>query len=480
MKRKAKQTGKAAKRPIRRRHTGRVENCSGTYIARWMIDGKRYSHSTGIRERDFDTPEAAKAAADEWLQNHLRHVHAVDAVKDAGLKEATLRGAIATITAGAVAEIHHEAETADAGADLLIDTAFSTYVQSPRRRKVKDSTLRVYRSMFDGFKKWANKAHPEITLMKEITPYLAEEFARHIRQTIQGERYNSVLITLGHVWKVLEREIGAGANPWTGDNLPKQERAQSMRRPLTDEELRRVFAACAADRELTLLCAVMYLTGARLSDACLLRWDAVDFAHGIVRYTAVKTGATCKPPLQAQLRALLAETPEAERDGYVVPRFAEMYQSKDGSAKCSQAVIMLLKTAGIETSVTGAGTRRHPAVTAHSFRHTFVSRCGNLGIPLAIVQGWVGHMDEQMTRRYFHEDEAASVGWAAKLPLALADAQGTGAGRTADAEATLAPADGADATQGVLAAFGAILRRATDAELETMLDAIRRERKSRR
>lgn len=477
---KRKSRTKTGKRPIRRRHTGRVEVSHGVYIARWMLDGKRYSRSTGVKVADFQTPEAAKAAADEWLQNYLRHVQAVDAVKEAGLKEATLRGAIATLTAGAMAEIQSEKDAADAGAELLIDTAFTAYVQSPRRRKVKDSTLRVIRSMFGQFKKWAATAHPEITLMREITPFVAEEFARHIRQNVQAERYNAYLIHLGHIWKVLEREIGAGANPWTGDNLPKQERAPSMRRPLTDEELRRTFAACAADRDLTLLCSLMLFTGARLSDACLMRWESIDFTRGIVRYTAVKTGATCKPPLQANLRAILAETPEAERRGYIVPTFAELYQSKDGSAKCSQAVIMLLKSAGIETSVrTDAETRRHPAVTAHSFRHTFVSKCGNLGIPLAIVQGWVGHMDEGMTARYFHEDERTSLTWAAKLPLALTEETGTPAGNAQAAETIDIPPSGADAPQGVLATFGAIIRRATDAELETMLDAIRRERKCR-
>ena len=470
---------KQTKRTMRKRHTGRVELHGGGFIARWMLNGKRYSRSTGIKVADFPTPEAAKAAADEWLQNYLRHVQAVDAVKDAKLKEATLRGSIATITAGAMSEIRNETDKADAGADLLIDTAFEAYRQSPRRKSVKDSTLRVNRSMFDQFKRWTNTTHPDITLMKEITPFVAEEFARHIRRTVQAERYNAYLTTFAHVWKVLEREIGADTNPWTGNNLPKQERVQSLRRPLTDDELRRVFAACVSDRELTTLCALMLYTGARMSDGCLMKWENIDFARGIVRYTSLKTNSTCKPPLQAHLRALLAETPEHERSGYIVPTFAQLYQSKDGSAKCSQVIITLLKSAGIETSVqTGEGSRRRPAVTAHSFRHSFVSRCANSGVPLEICATWVGHLDETTTRRYFHDDERATLLYSQNLltatpsPLALAG----GAGDAQTVEGEIVQPDGADAKESRFRAFCEAVDALDAADLDRAADEIARRR----
>lgn len=468
------------KRKMRGRHTGRLELHGGTYIGRWMIGGRRYSRSTGIKVADFATPEAARAAADEWLQNYLRHVQAVDAVKDAKLKEATLRGAIATITAGAMSEIRNETDKADAGADLLIDTAFAAYVQSPRRKSVKDSTLRVNRSMFAQFKKWTNETHPEITLMREVTPFVAEEFARHIRKTVQAERYNAYLTTFAHVWNVLEREIRADANPWTGENLPKQERVQSLRRPLTDDELRRTFAACAADRDLTLLCSLMLFTGARLSDACLMKWESIDFTRGIVRYTSLKTNSTCKPPLQAHLRALLAETPEHERSGYIVPTFAELYQSKDGSAKCSQVIITLLKSAGIETSVqTGEGSRRRPAVTAHSFRHSFVSRCANAGVPLEICATWVGHLDETTTRRYFHDDERATLLYSQNLltatpsPLALSNA----AGDAQTIEGEIIQPSAHDAAEARFRRFCDALDGMTAEELERAADEIERRRR---
>ena len=44
----------------------------------------------------------------------------------------------------------------------------------------------------------------------------------------------------------------------------------------------------------------------------------------------------------------------------------------------------------------------------HSFRHYFCSTCANSGVPERMVMEWLGHVDSEMVRHYYHlHDEEA-------------------------------------------------------------------------
>ena len=44
----------------------------------------------------------------------------------------------------------------------------------------------------------------------------------------------------------------------------------------------------------------------------------------------------------------------------------------------------------------------------HTFRHSFISRAITAGVPEAVVRTWVGHVDQEIMRRYTHIADAAS------------------------------------------------------------------------
>ena len=52
----------------------------------------------------------------------------------------------------------------------------------------------------------------------------------------------------------------------------------------------------------------------------------------------------------------------------------------------------------------------------HSLLHSFVSLCGNSGVPLALVQSIVGHVSQSMTERYFHANAEALRNAVGALP----------------------------------------------------------------
>jgi len=58
-----------------------------------------------------------------------------------------------------------------------------------------------------------------------------------------------------------------------------------------------------------------------------------------------------------------------------------------------------------------------PVKTLHSFRHTFVSRAADNGVPLTVVKKWVGHMTASMTKHYTaRADEITAEQWALRMP----------------------------------------------------------------
>jgi integrase len=100
------------------------------------------------------------------------------------------------------------------------------------------------------------------------------------------------------------------------------------RRPLTAEELARLFEAARPDPFLYPLTVCAALTGLRIGDVCLLRWQSVDLRGGFVAVRTSKTGAVVEIPIFRPLREVL-ETALAEREPdavYVWPKAAGMYK----------------------------------------------------------------------------------------------------------------------------------------------------------
>ena len=443
---------------IRARHTGRLEKRGSTFYARWMEGGVRHTESTGVRVADFEGDEAkAREAAEAWLVRRLAPLRARDSIVKSEKDESAVRVALEGLYMGELKRIdERRKEDSDGVPPVAVAEAADRLVSSPEYDRPKESTLKMTLGRINRFARWIEERHPSVKYLREVTATIAKEYAAELKRELGAGSYNTHLVTLNQLWKVLGDEIkGDGVNPWK--KLPKQTEPKSERRPLTDSELRAIFAGAAGDRDLTILFALMLYTGCRLSDACLMRWESIHFDRSIVAFVALKTGARCNPPLLPELRALLMQTPAESRTGFIIPAFAESYSSDP--KPMSNVVTAHFAKCGIETSVRRADGRKHPAATAHSFRHTYITRCKDAGVPLAVVQGWVGHMSKEMTENYSHDSDAATLLYARAIPpspvaaIAAADAAQAVA---IDAESRTLT-DGTDAAQGRRDALLAIL-----------------------
>ena len=195
----------------------------------------------------------------------------------------------------------------------------------------------------------------------------------------------------------------------------------------TDKELAVVFDKARKEvPPLHYLFTVMLYTGARMGDCATLKWEDIDLARGFMSFVPIKmkrygNRARVKIPILPPLRAMLESYPADGREGYVMPDMAAAYEA----GKLSDTITAFFRDkCNIETSVKTDPTRRaRPVVGAHSFRHTFVSKAANAGIPFAIVQQIVGHQTAEMCRHYFHEDEDATLRAFAAFPVKTATQQ---------------------------------------------------------
>ena len=161
-----------------------------------------------------------------------------------------------------------------------------------------------------------------------MTRKTVEGFADHLREDLAPATSRRKLRLLKGAFS---RALPIGArNPF--DPLPWVRGAgageEVHRRPLTPEELARLFETARRDAFLFPLVTAAACTGMRRGDVCRLRWDAVNLAEGFLAVRTEKTGERVEIPILEPLPAVL-ETAQANRKPgaiYVWPQAAQMIE----------------------------------------------------------------------------------------------------------------------------------------------------------
>lgn len=427
---------------------GTLERRGKVWLARWVVDGKRFTRSTGTGNRreaekilaEIVAPFKAKSDA-ERLENL--------AVKIEGRK----------------AEIRRYEDSKPA---LALADGFEAYRRSRERPDTGADTLDTYESQYNRLVRWAADNAPDAKEMRNFTRATADAFATFLAGELSPNSFNKYMTLFRRMWDVLAEDGRMTENPWA--KIRHMALATHTRRELTIEELARVCGSVTG--EMRLLFAVGIYTGLRLGDCALLEWGAIDLARNRIVMIPRKTArhANGKPvviPLHPVLAAMLAEIPPDERTGYLLPEIAQGY--KQNNSYLCRKIKAVFESAGIRTQTTADGERARVDVGFHSLRHTFVSLSANAGAPLAVVQAIVGHSNPAMTRHYFHESEAALQSAVAALPsisIDCAEATENAPAALPAPIATTAPTDGADAAQARFSAFCAMMDGMTADELK--------------
>lgn len=168
-------------------------------------------------------------------------------------------------------------------------------------------------------------------------------------------------------------------------------------RTLDEHEVRRLLDAARPGRDAALV-RFLYASGARISEACALRWQHV---HVTPDGTAVVTihgkGAKTRHVRisAATVSALVALRGGASADGFV-------FSTSTGHAL--DAVNASRTIGDLSRRVLGR------AVSAHWFRHAHASHALDRGAPAHLVRDTLGHASLATTSRYVHARAGESSG----------------------------------------------------------------------
>ena len=441
----------------RTNRSGSLEKHGGYWLARWMVDGKRYTRSTGCKVSGGKSArKAAEAKLKEFTHDYT--------LKDEKL---ILEKQVARLE-GVEKEIEQEEAKKPA---LHFLEGWTAYLQSQSRPRSGQGTLRNYEQQYFIFVEWLAKSHPSVVEMRHVTPKIAEEYAQFlltgtpkdereaittarkwlyrfdyrtkrdgektlsaeaqkaiaerrelakqvIRDPVRGTTFNKHLNALTLIWRHVARHEKARitCNPWAFDEdtgngirrivLNHAERPHS-RRALTYEEVYQLLKK--ATGELKILIAVGVYTGLRLGDAVLLDWGSIDRVTGIIAVRSRKTDTETRAAVHPFLARILQQETK-KTVGHVMPKLAKLYLSgRSGRIKISTMISDLFESIGINTKYVEDGKRARSDCGFHSLRHTFVTMLRAGGATLQTAKAMAGHHTERMTEHYTHEDGSATL-----------------------------------------------------------------------
>lgn len=391
---KNKRDGKIA---MRRHRTSERKGSLELHNGKWrivaLVNGEKIRQSTGTADR-----EEAERIRKEFMAQFTARDAVVQAVK--------LADAVKTAEAKAEAAAKR---AEDAKPALRIADAVEAYLNDATRRLEAPTTAgtdSITRSVFARFAKWIARRHRDCVEMRQFTEAMAKEYLLYLHNQLSPKTCNGHLSVLKRVWSVLMERARCNANPW-----PKVKRSSGKgrrRENFTPEQIEAIFAKLKPGTELHALCTIGRYTGLRLSDAATMKWSSVNLAENMIELVPMKTKKYGKPvriPIHESLRTTLTALPR--KGAYVLPKSAEDYMA--APARLTGRMAKLLRSAGLEVNEKIDGYARQSCKYGfHSFRHSFVSMCGERGIPLSVVQELVGHLSPDMTQHYFHlGDDAA-------------------------------------------------------------------------
>lgn len=287
-----------------------------------------------------------------------------------------------------------------------------------------------------------SKLKYEIAFKKHILPdlgffYMDEIRAFHIRKLINKledegygwETQNKVKVLLVDLFNVAIENEYALVNPARGIRIKRKDKIERIVLTLDQQN---AFFECAAGTFYNNLFVVAVNTGLRPGEICALTEDDLDFKnHSIsVNKTLLyqtldgdtkKTFHMDPPKTETSNRSMpmndLCEA--ALRKQIVLKRIVEqkypqkgsefsslLFTTKFNTPICTQILSDAIKRIINEVNLQVDETEKLPVFSAHTFRHTFATRCIEAGVAPKTLQKYLGHASINMTMDlYVHTTE---------------------------------------------------------------------------
>ena len=233
---------------------------------------------------------------------------------------------------------------------------------------------------------------PRIT-WKDLTKVNLVRIADYIRQTHAPNSAKTLLAVIKSFLNIYSEE---GLFPCKDfSKILSSRSVPSQHIALTEEEVRRLEAYVPknyTENDIKILAMREILTGARGNDSVELSMDNVQ--NGCISYVSKKTSRESVIPLHKLLTKYLFMQPKKEHNRSVKIRNLKK----------------ICKAIGMDKPITlyvGGKSVTKPKwdlVGFHTLRRTFASIMASKGVPIPVVQKWMGHSNIMQTNRYICVD----------------------------------------------------------------------------
>ena len=301
------------------------------------------------------------------------------------------------------------------GERVLLADVFDIVSKKPLRKSQSEKHRKSKESRFNDFLAFIKGRHPDVILVRDVTPRIAEEYISYIRangrfsklvtsptgqyhsniRELSPATLNRILEELKGYFEVLMKQCGMVDNPFA--DIPPVVEEVETREAFSESELEQILSE--APDFIRDIFIVGFFTAFREGDIATLRWDEVLWEQGIIRRKLLKTGVVVEVPIMPPLMKFLQEK-SGNGSEFVLPEHAKMYEVNP-SGISYRVKKFLEDDLNIVTTKKIPGRSRAVSIKdVHSLRHTFCYFAGVAGIPLVVVQNIVGHMTPEMTAHY--------------------------------------------------------------------------------
>ncbi len=396
-----------------RKVTGGLFKRGGVWWARWTAFGKENRKSTRVligtgRDGVSESRKAAQAVLDGWVVSYRAE------------DEADVRASLAARARTAEEKAREVAAVEEAKRGRIpLSEAWERhpYDMSQRTRgrtrvhPLTPGNVAENKGAWEKFVRWAQGEHGADVAMQDVTEEWARDYSKYLQKDgLTPQRHNKLVTTAGVMYRL------AGL-PSPFDGVEKlRELPAEHREPFTKAQVAKLLAA--AQGEWKGVVALMYYTGLRRGDAVLLKAEQRDRRTGKIRKLTAKNQRLVEPMEHPELTEILDAI--APKRGYVFPELASAYLrnptviSQQFEALMGRALGKkgedgkLVRFDGTDERQ-GKGKKRVSRYGLHSFRHSFASHAARAGVPIGMLQAWLGHSSPEITRIYAHYGNAKEL-----------------------------------------------------------------------
>jgi len=285
-------------------------------------------------------------------------------------------------------------------------------------KKTYEGKSSLLNGRFSGF---LNQKFPELIFMDEIQKIHIESYrsyrinSRHKNarnRRIKPTSFNNDLRELIAFFNYCienDKTFHIHANP--ASKVKKVQKADKNEPPpcLTLKQIKELLHECKNDTELRRVIQAFLDTAMRYNELRNLRWQDVNLEKKFITIKSRKDFQTKSRksrtiPMSQKMSELLHETPKRSEKVFDFNDIQKIKAKKDSLCNIRKRFERIKR----QLSFLHSGQR------FHIFRHTAITRWANSGVPLPIVQKWVGHSSIEMTMKYVHPSEEESAQWMKK------------------------------------------------------------------